>query len=183
MEKKKKKPVNYVNNKDFFNAIVEYRKTLEAANAAGKEIPIMPDYIGKCIMMISEKLSMKPCFSQYSFRDEMVFDGIENCILYFHDYNPDKGTNPFAYFTQIIYYAFLRRISKEEKIRYAMYKGFQDQFLANNDPNLLLDHNDNHLIPKQTYDNISDFIDNYERKLVAKKEKKKMAKLLNGDKK
>jgi len=85
----KKKPIEYVNNKQFHAAIVEYRENVTIAIAEGKEPPRIPNYIGECITKIAEKLSTKPCFINYSFRDEMVSDGIENCILYFHDYDPN----------------------------------------------------------------------------------------------
>jgi hypothetical protein len=112
----------------------------------------------------------------YSYREEMVSDGIENCILYFKDYDPSIGQNPFAYFTQVIYYAFLRRIGKEEKNRYAMYKHFQESIINQHDTNLLRDSDDNHLLPAQMYDNINDFMSRFEKKEEAKKLKRKQAK-------
>lgn len=170
-----KKKAHYVDNKRFFEEIVEYRKRLQKARDEGKEDPRIPDYIGECIWKIAEKLSTKPCFINYSYRDEMVSDGIENCILYFKDYNPEIGQNPFAYFTQVIYYAFLRRISKEEKNRYIIYKNFQN-VLCDTDLGVLVDGNDNHLLPTQMYDNINSFMDRFEKKEAAKKEKRKQVK-------
>lgn len=172
----KKKPINYVNNQEFHAAIVAHIEKSRIAIAEGKEPPRIPDYIGSCIWKIAEKLSTKPCFVNYSFRDEMVSDGIENCILYFHDYDPVKGQNAFAYFTQIVYYAFLRRINKEEKSRYALYKNFQETITNNYDSGLLVDSDDNHLMPSQMYDNINDFMARFEKKEAAKKAKRKQAK-------
>jgi hypothetical protein len=114
----------------------------------------------------------------------MVSDGIENCILYFKDYNPDYNgsgnpnyvPNPFAYFTQVIYYAFLRRISKEEKNRYTIYKSFQEM-MTTNDMNHLTDSDDKHLLPTQMYDNINAFMSKFERKEEEKKEKRKQIKV------
>jgi hypothetical protein len=170
----KKAKAHYVDNKKFFTEIVEYRKKLKEARDAGLEDPRIPNYIGECIWKIAEKLSTKPCFMNYSYRDEMVSDGIENCILYFKDYNPEIGQNPFAYFTQVIYYAFLRRISKEEKNRYIMYKNFQQNIIGQYDSNLLRDADDNHLLPTQMYDNINDFMSKFEKKEAVKKEKRKL---------
>lgn len=170
----KKAKAHYVDNKKFFAEIVEYRKKLKEARDAGLEDPRIPNYIGECIWKIAEKLSTKPCFMNYSYRDEMVSDGIENCILYFKDYNPEIGQNPFAYFTQVIYYAFLRRISKEEKNRYIMYKNFQQNIIGQYDSNLLRDADDNHLLPTQMYDNINDFMSKFEKKEAVKKEKRKL---------
>jgi hypothetical protein len=172
----KTKKVHYVDNKRFFEEIVKYRDRLHSAREAGLEDPRIPDYIGECIWKIAEKLSTKPCFMNYSYRDEMVSDGIENCILYFKDYDPAIGQNPFAYFTQVIYYAFLRRISKEEKNRYTIYKNFQETIIGHYDSNLLTDVDDNHLLPSQMYDNINDFMSRFEKKEEAKKLKRKQTK-------
>lgn len=179
----KKKPINYVDNKKFYQEIVKYRAALKEAREQGKEDPRMPDYIGKCIWQIAERLSTKPCFVNYSFRDEMVADGIENCILYFKDYDPDYNAsgnpnyqpNPFAYFTQVIYYAFIR-ISKEEKNRYTIYKNFQETITNLHGNELLMDGDDNHLLPSTMYDNINDFMSRFEAKEEAKKAKRKQSK-------
>jgi hypothetical protein len=104
----------------------------------------------------------------------MVSDGIENCILYFKDYNPAIGQNPFAYFTQIIYYAFLRRISKEEKNRYIIYKNFQETMTQLYESK---DSEDGQLISSTLYDNIHQFMKKFEKKEELKKEKRKNAKV------
>jgi hypothetical protein len=172
---KTKKP-HYVDNQKFYAEIVEYRKKLQEARDAGLEDPRIPNYIGECIWKIANKLSTKPCFMNYSYREEMVSDGIENCILYFKDYDPAIGQNPFAYFTQVIYYAFLRRINKEEKNRYAMYKHFQENIVNQHDISLFKDSDDNLLLPMQMYDNINDFMSRFEEKEEKKKIKRKQAK-------
>lgn len=174
MEKKKK--VHYVNNQLFFEEIVKYREKLQEARKSGLEDPRIPDYIGECIWKIAEKLSTKPCFINYSYRDEMISDGIENCILYFKDYDPEKGQNPFAYFTQVIYYAFLRRIYKEERNRYTVYKNFQETLVSVSDMSLFTDSDDNHLIPTKMYDNINEFMEKFERKERERKIKRKTTK-------
>lgn len=169
-----KAKAHYVDNKKFYEEIVNYRKRLTTARESGKEDPRIPDYIGECIMKIAEKLSTKPCFINYSFREEMISDAIENCIMYFKDYDPEKGQNPFAYFTQVVYYAFLRRIYKEEKNRYAMYKSFQE--VINIDMHLLTDSDDKNIMPKQLYDNIGEFMKKFEDREIVKKEKRKQVK-------
>lgn len=172
----KAKKIHYVDNKKFYSEILIYREKLQKARDDGKEDPRIPNYIGECIYKIAEKLSTKPCFINYSYRDEMVADGIENCILYFKDYNPEIGQNPFAYFTQVIYYAFLRRINKEEKNRYTVYKNFQETVTNLYDSHLLTDGEDNHLMPVQMYDNINEFMARFERKEEEKKSKRKQVK-------
>ncbi len=109
----KKNPEYYVNNKEFLEAIIVYKKKLKENTNSTK--PRIPSYIGECFLKIATHLSYKPNFVNYTFRDDMISDGVENCIQYINNFDPDKSQNPFAYFTQIIYYAFLRRIQKEKK--------------------------------------------------------------------
>jgi len=174
MQKKVKKvPIHYVNNKMFYDEIVKYRERIKLAESLGKEAPIMPDYLGECIYKIATKLSYKPCFMSYSFREEMVEDGIENSIMYFKDFDPEKTQNPFAYFTQVIYYAFLRRIAKEERNRYTTYKFFQESIIHSVGSDTLIDIDDNNVMPSKMYDNINDFMTKFEKKEEDKKIKRK----------
>lgn len=117
---------HYVNNADFLAAIVEMRAKKKEAEEQGLPKPVVSNYIGECILKIATHLSYKPNFINYSYRDDMILDGVENCIQYIDNFNPDKSNNPFAYFTQIIYYAFLRRIAKEKKQSYIKGKMIQD---------------------------------------------------------
>jgi hypothetical protein len=105
----------YVNNKDFLAAIIAYKDEVEIAKKKDLPRPRIPNYIGDCFLKIATHLSFKPNFVNYMFREDMISDGIENCVQYIDNFNPDKSKNPFAYFTQIIWFAFLRRISKEKK--------------------------------------------------------------------
>jgi len=111
----KKKSEHYVNNKEFLAAMVDYRKIVNKAKRAKQNKPPVPDYIGECFLKIANHLSYRPNFINYTYRDDMISDGIENCLQYLDNFNPTKSNNPFAYFTQIIYYAFVRRIQKEKK--------------------------------------------------------------------
>ncbi len=113
--KRAKRSEHYVNNKEFLNALENYFAEIERAKLEGKPKPVIPRYIGECFLKIANHLSYKPNFVNYMFKDDMICDGIENCVRYIHNFSPDKSKNPFAYFTQIIYYAFLRRISQEKK--------------------------------------------------------------------
>ena len=115
MTTSKKSKEHYVSNKDFLAAMIEYRKTVKKAEKENLPKPPVTDYIGSCFLKIANHLSYRPNFINYTFRDDMISDGIENCLQYLHNFNPDKSNNPFAYFTQIIYYAFIRRIQKEKK--------------------------------------------------------------------
>lgn len=181
---KKRNTVHYVDNKKFYDEIIKHRQRVEQAKLEGKEEPRLPEYIGECIWKIANKLSTMPRFINYSYRDEMISDGIENCIMYFKDYNPEYNgndnpnyvPNPFAYFTQIIYYAFLRRISKEEKNRYIIYKNYQESIVNQGHSGALVDGDDNHVMPSQMYDNINEFMSKFERREQEKKIKRKQTK-------
>ena len=115
MKRVKKRSEHYVNNKEFLGALENYFAEVERAKLEGREKPVIPRYIGECFLKIANHLSYKPNFVNYMFKDDMICDGIENCVRYVGNFNPEKSKNPFAYFTQIIYYAFLRRISQEKK--------------------------------------------------------------------
>ena len=110
-----KASVHYVNNKEFTAAIIAHNKACEEALDSGEDKPRVSEYIGECIYKIATRLSTKPNFINYSYRDEMICDGIENCLQYINNFNEEKSRNAFAYITQIIYFAFLRRIQKEKK--------------------------------------------------------------------
>ena len=113
MSRERKNP-HYVNNKDFHTALIEYKRKVEVAKKKGLEPPRISNYLGDCFLKIATHLSYRPNFVNYMFREDMISDGVENCVHYINNFDTNR-TNPFAYFTQIVYYAFLRRINKEKK--------------------------------------------------------------------
>lgn len=166
---------HYVDNKKLLAAVIEYRNAVTQSKQDGTEKPRIPNYIGHCMLMIAQRLSYKPNFINYSYREEMISDGIENCISYIDNFDPSKSDNPFAYFTQIIYYAFLRRIQKEKKQLYVKHKILENSLLMNT----LIEqgeHDDGEFVP--TYvdmenENMNDFILSFEENLDKKKKKRK----------
>lgn len=124
-EKELKSLKHYVDNQKFLAAMVEWKKDLKKQDKKGNKKPPVTDYIASCFIMIAEHLAQRPNFINYPFKDDMIGDGIENCISYAHNFDPEKSQNPFSYFTQIIYYAFLRRIEREKKQSYIKYKCMQ----------------------------------------------------------
>ena len=120
------KKEHYVNNKVFLEAMIEYKDKCNKAKKRGRKNPPVTNYIGECFLKIANHLSYRPNFINYTFRDDMISDGIENCLQYLANFNPKKSNNPFAYFTQIIYYAFIRRIQKEKKQTIIKHKLIQD---------------------------------------------------------
>ena len=137
MPRTRKRSEHYVNNKEFLAAIIEYKQQIVDAEQLGNPKPRMPNYIGECFLKIATHLSYKPNFVNYMFKDDMVCDGIENCVQYINNFNPEKSQNPFAYFTQIIHYAFLRRIQREKKQMEIKNKilersGYEEVFVDNN---------------------------------------------------
>lgn len=160
---------NYVNNRDFLDALIQYKSDCAEAEAAGDELPRVPDYIGTCIYQIATRLATKPNFSGYTYKDDMISDGIENCLLYINNFNPEKSQNPFAYFTQIIWYAFLRRIHKEKRQMYIRFKSSQSMIASGG--TYTGDEIDLYLNTSADY--MNSFVQDYEDKLARDKEKKK----------
>lgn len=111
----RKRSEHYVNNKEFLTAIVAYKLDILESEKLGKPKPRIPNYIGECFLKIATHLSYRPNFINYMYKEDMISDGIENCVQYIDNFDPAKSRNPFAYFTQIVYYAFLRRIAKEKR--------------------------------------------------------------------
>jgi hypothetical protein len=140
MARMKRASIHYVNNKEFSQAVVDYCKTIEEAKDKKTPLPIVPDYIATCFLRISEGLSHKSNFIRYTYREEMVMDAVENCLRAIENYNIEAATrtglpNAFAYFTQISWYAFLRRIAKEKKqqeikLRYLSQSGIEDYIVS-----------------------------------------------------
>lgn len=118
----KKVNAHYVDNKKFYEALVEYRKRVDDALKIGQEKPQISNYLGDCFIKIATHLSYKANFINYTFKDDMISDGIENCLAAADKFDPTKSTNPFAYYTQIVYFAFIRRIQKEKKQQATKYK-------------------------------------------------------------
>jgi len=161
------KQKHYINNADFLAALIEYKRKSKEAKKNKKSPPPIPNYIGECFMKIAEGLSHKPNFINYTYREEMMSDGIENCLMYFDNFDPEKSKNPFAYFTQIIYYAFLRRIQKEKKQTYVKYKATEQMGIL--DEFEMLEFEDGTSKQFELYDNIAEFIETYEESKAAKK--------------
>ena len=131
--KAKLKP-HYVDNKKFLVAMIEYREKVQKAEDKKRTKPVVTNYIGECFLKIANHLSYRPNFINYTYRDDMISDGIENCLQYMRNFNPEKSNNPFAYFTQIIYYAFIRRIQKEKK-----QQDVKAKLIANSGNEMMLD--------------------------------------------
>lgn len=169
---------NYVDNKLFLKEISAYRKAVRKAKKDGLDKPRIPEYVGECFMLIAENMSHKYNFLTYSWRDEMVSDAIENCVMYVDNFNPRKSKNPFAYFSQICYYAFLRRIQREKKQLYVKYKSTELHGVLDEFDQMESDDGNNRQF--EMYDNISEFIEKFETARAKKKAKAKgLEKLLD----
>ena len=177
MAKRKSKvsKVHYVDNALFLEAMIEYKREYDHAIKNNKDLPQISEYLGSVFLKIAQRLSFRPNFINYAFKNDMISDGIENCLHYIHNFNPEKSSNPFAYFTQIIYYAFIRRIQKEKKQLYIKYKsmqnyetlpGYMDIDRANDIPDPIGDYrnSDFKLV-------VDDFVDTFEKKKKAVKKK------------
>ena len=125
-KRKKVAKAHYVDNALFLEEMIEYKRQYYISKSNDEELPIISEYLGSVFLKIAQRLSFRPNFINYAFKNDMISDGIENCLHYIHNFNPEKSSNPFAYFTQIIYYAFIRRIQKEKKQLYIKYKSMQN---------------------------------------------------------
>jgi DNA-directed RNA polymerase specialized sigma subunit len=160
---------NYVNNPDLLEALIQYQKKCKEAEDSGEEKPQVPNYIGTCIFQIATRLATKPNFSGYTYKDDMISDGIENCLQYMHNFDPEKSQNPFAYFTQIIWYAFLRRIQKEKKQMYIRFKSSQNMISTGGTYN----SEEVQLNLNTSMDYIDQFIEDFEDKNLPSKKKER----------
>jgi len=138
---KKRKDNHYIDNERFLQELIEHKKRVLKAKAEGVKPPGATNYIGQCFLDIANNLAKKPNFANYIFKEEMVSDGIENCIMYTTNFDENKSRNPFAFFTQIIYYAFLRRIQKEKKQLYVKMKCFENGDRTGKFKNRMLEDN------------------------------------------
>lgn len=170
---------HYVNNEKFLEEMVVFRTAVLESKEKGLERPMVPNYIGDCLFKIATHLARKPNFSNYTFKEDMVSDGVENCLLYIDNFDPEKSKNPFAYFTQIIYYAFLRRIQKEKKHLYIKYKSMQNEvinsLIENNGEDVVMSHLNGALHDSYSEEFIRDFIETFEvnkKNKITKKETK-----------
>jgi hypothetical protein len=161
---------NYVNNKDLLAALVEYQKKCKEAEDSGEDPPRVPNYVGECIFQIATRLATKPNFSGYSYKEDMISDGIENCLQYINNFDPEKSSNPFAYFTQIIWYAFLRRIQKEKKQMYIRFKSSQSMLSAGG--TYVSGGEDISVHLNTSADYMNNFIEDFEEKLDKNKVKR-----------
>jgi hypothetical protein len=127
LSNKRQKRDHYIDNQRFFQEMQEWKKTIKEAEEVDDPKPPITPYIGECFLKIAEQLSSKPNFAHYAYREEMICDAVENCVVYAANFDPDKSSNPFSYFTQIIYYAFLRRIQREKKQSFIKYKMVRDR--------------------------------------------------------
>ena len=167
----------YIDNERFLQEIILYKNRIKESNEKGLEKPRITEYLGKCILDIAQNFASKPRYVNYSYKEELISDAVENSIQYFDNFDETTYSNPFAYFTQITYFAFRRRLVNEEKKRYAIYKSFQENIVNTGSINQMVDCDDRGLIKPQVYDNINEFIQRFEEQERKKKELKKAKKI------
>ncbi len=162
-----RKNTQYINNKTLYSAMIQYKNSVEEAEKEGSSKPQVTRYIGESILLICNNLAKKPNFSGYTYKQDMISDGIMDCIAAVDNFNPDKTNNPFAYFTQIAWNAFLRRIQKEKKQTYIKHKNYENS--------ILLEENWEHSTPQLKTNEYSDeVVRNYENKLTKPKKQSKI---------
>ena len=169
---------HYVDNKKFLAALIDYKTSIDAAKEKNEQIPQVPRYIGECFIKIATHLSYKSNFINYTFKDDMVSDGIENCLTAATKFDPAKSSNPFAYYTQIIYFAFIRRIQKEKKHQATKYK-----IIENLDLDSIIQNSDDSETSRQLVDYLKKQLDNIdpERRETPSETKSRKKKLIEKD--
>jgi hypothetical protein len=179
MAYKKDATAHYVDNQKFYRELKKYKAAVKKATTKKKPVPGVSDFIGECFLKIATHLSHRPNFVNYSYRDDMIADGVENCLQYVNNFNPDKSTNPFSYFTQVIFFAFLRRISKEKKHTYIKYKVAEHQVVTQGDytvPDGGMDRTSKPMPgvnqPMLDYENMHAFINQFETQQETKRTKR-----------
>jgi len=162
---------HYVDNKKLLEELTKYRNSVQEAIRENKPKPRLSNYVGECILLIANKLSNRPNFNNYPFKDEMISDGIENCLMYIDNFDPKKSSNPFAYITQIVYFAFLRRITREKKHLYTKHKLIERSMVHNE----FITQSEWNERDEQNYfenEHMNDFVKAFEETIVKKKKKK-----------
>lgn len=167
---------HYVDNRAFLKALIQYRRDCWRAKRRGRSNPQIPEYIGECFLRIATHLSYKPNFINYTFREDMISDGVENCLLYMHNFNPRKSRNPFGYFTSVIYYAFLRRIQRERKHTYLKYKLIEQAIIMGDTQSSPDESNSFHVDAELlSFENVQEFIQRFDAYTSKRRERRKVS--------
>jgi DNA-directed RNA polymerase specialized sigma24 family protein len=178
----KKTSEHYVDNSAFLKALTVYAEAVKKAKKKQKDkkdkkhLPRIPEYVGECLLKIATRYAHRPNFMNYTFRDDMVMDGVENCLIYLHNFNPKKSKNPFSYFTTIIHYAFLRRILREKKQTYTKYKLIEQAYI---DGGFQENAEGSHSTADTTllsFDNVKEFIQQYDNHTEKRRERRRQTK-------
>jgi DNA-directed RNA polymerase specialized sigma24 family protein len=168
---------HYIDNKLFYTVMLQYKNDVNHAKEHGLPNPPIPPYVGECLFKIATRLCMKPNFVNYTYRDEMVADGLENCVAYINNFDPEKSTNPFAYFTQIIYYAFLRRIEHEKKHLYIKQKTLENFYFEGMLAEQAVGEDDRVVTVDLDNEYMKNLVESYEKKQAEKQTKAREKKL------
>lgn len=162
---------NYINNRDFYESLCDYLNKCSEAEEQGKQLPRVPEYIGKAFMLLAQRLGTKGNFSGYSYLEEMKSDAVINCVAQIRSFNPQKSNNPFAYFTQVIKNAFIRRIKSEKVQHYIKIKNLDNLSVNDEIAGIATQQN--------LHNEISDnYVRDFEAKNNVKKPKNKKTKVL-----
>jgi hypothetical protein len=168
-----KTPKHYIDNTKFVESLTAWRQAVDRAKLKGTEEPRIPEYIGECFMAIAKHLATKPNFCNYSYRDEMQADAVENSLTYAYNFDPKISQNAFAYFSQIAYYAFIRKIQKERKQTYIRYKMLEQMVISGGACTPGLDGSVTPGDPTSlNYDNVQDFLKKFDASMTTKRGKR-----------
>jgi hypothetical protein len=167
----------YIDNAKFLAALKAYRLACYRAKRRKHSKPRIPEYLGECFLKLATRISTKPNFKSYTYRDDMISDATENCCQYLYNFNPNKGTNPFGYFTTMIHYAFIRRIEREKKHTYLKYKLMEKGVI---DGTQSYDPSESSGQPDTTmlnFENVQEFITRFDERMAKRRVRRKVKEL------
>lgn len=168
---------HYVDNAKFLQALIAYRTARVQAKSVGHEEPPIPEFLGECFLAIATHLSYKPNFINYTFRDDMISDGVENCLVCIRNFDPAKSANPFGYFTSVVFYAFVRRIQRERKHTYLRYKLIQHAVESGDTSQAASGDGRYHVDGSMlNFDNVQEFIGKFDEYTAKRRARRKTSK-------
>ena len=115
----------YINNRKLHDTLVAWKSACRAAQDEQRPNPDTPRYVAEAVMLIARRLATKSQFCMWPWVEDMIADAMLACFKAVRLFDPTKSQNPFAYFTQVAWNAFLARINAERKQTYLRLASWQ----------------------------------------------------------
>lgn len=162
---KASKGKHYVSNADLYEEFVKWHEKIKEANEKGLPEPPIPNTIGLAFLQIATNLVKKHNWlGNQKWHEEMVGNAIEDSVRYARTFDINRTKNPFSFFTQTCYYAFLRTIYKEKRNDYVKHKSMLNAIMSNSEHMEQLDDDIEIETLDYNQENIEKFIQDFEKK-------------------